>query len=75
MAAHIDVDGYNLALEEGTGVATYARNLTAALAAMSVTTNVLYGHRMGAGAEAFMKENFRGGLRAKVITSGILRVG
>ena len=27
------------------------------------------------GTEAFMKENFRGGLRAKVITSGILRVG
>lgn len=27
------------------------------------------------GAEAFMKENFRGGLRAKIITSGILRVG
>ena len=27
------------------------------------------------GTEAFMKENFRGGLRAKVITNGILRVG
>lgn len=56
MAAHIDVDGYNLALEEGTGVATYARNLTVALGQMGVRTNVLYGHRMGAGADPFMKE-------------------
>lgn len=52
----IDIDGYNLALEEGTGVATYGRNLTVALAEMGVTTNVLYGLPISAKADDLMKE-------------------
>lgn len=27
------------------------------------------------GTQAYLKENFRGGLRAKIVTSGVLRVG
>lgn len=37
------VDGMNLALEKGTGVATYARNLTYCLKNMEHTVDVLYG--------------------------------
>ena len=37
------VDGFNLALEKGTGVATYARNLTYCLKGMGHDVAVLYG--------------------------------
>jgi glycosyltransferase involved in cell wall biosynthesis len=37
------VDGFNLALEKGTGVATYARNLTHCLQSMGYEVAVLYG--------------------------------
>jgi len=42
----IGVDGYNLALEQGTGVATYARNLTYALKDAGAAVDVLYGRNM-----------------------------
>ena len=39
------VDGFNLALEKGTGVATYARNLTHCLQKQGHDVSVLYGVR------------------------------
>jgi glycosyltransferase involved in cell wall biosynthesis len=41
--ARVDIDGFNLALEEGTGVATYGRNLSFRLAEMGCRVGVLYG--------------------------------
>ncbi|NMJ41606.1 glycosyltransferase family 4 protein [Roseomonas sp. JC162] len=42
-APRIFIDGYNLALEQGTGVATYARNLSFALRDLGAEVGVLYG--------------------------------
>ncbi|MFB0610764.1 glycosyltransferase family 4 protein [Aurantiacibacter poecillastricola] len=39
------IDGYNLGLEKGTGVATYARNLSYELNALGHEVSVLYGKR------------------------------
>ena len=39
----IYIDGFNLSLEQGTGVATYARNLSFALRDLGVEVGVLYG--------------------------------
>jgi glycosyltransferase involved in cell wall biosynthesis len=44
-APRIYIDGYNLALEQGTGVATYARNLSFCLRDMGAEVGVLYGTR------------------------------
>jgi glycosyltransferase involved in cell wall biosynthesis len=41
----IFIDGYNLALEQGTGVATYARNLSYCLRDLGAEVGVLYGTR------------------------------
>ncbi|MEH3039424.1 MAG: glycosyltransferase family 1 protein [Sphingomonas paucimobilis] len=40
---HILIDGYNLSLEKGTGVATYARNLSLEIGRIGHRTSVLYG--------------------------------
>ena len=40
----IVIDGYNLSLEQGTGVATYARNLSFALRDLGAEVGVLYGN-------------------------------
>ncbi|MCP4748084.1 MAG: glycosyltransferase family 4 protein [Desulfobacteraceae bacterium] len=37
------IDGYNLSLEKGTGIATYSRNLSYNLEALDYSVNVLYG--------------------------------
>lgn len=42
---NILIDGYNLGLEKGTGVATYARNLSYELAELGHKVSVLYGNR------------------------------
>ena len=42
------IDGFNLGLEKGTGVATYARNLSYALRDLSCDVGVLYGGRFNA---------------------------
>ncbi len=39
----VGLDGFNLAMARGTGVATYARNLSHALAGMSRSVDVIYG--------------------------------
>ncbi len=51
------VDGFNLALEKGTGVATYARNLTSTLGALGHEVSVLYGLQSTASAnEPLLRE-------------------
>ena len=52
----IAIDGYNLALEQGTGVATYARGLSARLKALGAEVGVLYGHRSSAGKDGLLRE-------------------
>ncbi len=58
------VDGFNLALEKGTGVATYARNLTSGLRETGHEVHVLYGRPGASGKNdllreiAFFDENF-----------------
>lgn len=50
------IDGYNLGLERGTGVATYARNLSYELKALRHSVSVLYGNRAAPSREALMRE-------------------
>jgi glycosyltransferase involved in cell wall biosynthesis len=50
------VDGFNLALEKGTGVATYARNLTHCLKDMGHEVDVLFGIRGAPGKSPLMRE-------------------
>lgn len=42
-AMRIGLDGYNLALPQGTGVATYGRNLAAAIAELGYPVDLLFG--------------------------------
>jgi glycosyltransferase involved in cell wall biosynthesis len=50
------IDGRNLGLEKGTGVATYARNLSHELHAMGHGVEVLYGNSAGASRNSLMRE-------------------
>jgi glycosyltransferase involved in cell wall biosynthesis len=50
------VDGFNLGLETGTGVATYARNLTYCAHELGYETDVLYDVRQAPGTQALLKE-------------------
>ena len=52
------IDGLNLALEEGTGVATYARNLTGALHELGCEVGVLYGGAAGGGDDLASEVSF-----------------
>jgi glycosyltransferase involved in cell wall biosynthesis len=52
----IAIDGYNLALEQGTGVATYARSLSHRLHAIGAEVGVLYGHRAARGRDDLLRE-------------------
>lgn len=47
----IAIDGFNLTLEQGTGIATYARNLSYQLGALGADVGVLYGQRPAASAD------------------------
>jgi glycosyltransferase involved in cell wall biosynthesis len=53
---HVMIDGFNLALEKGTGVATYSRNLSFALRDLGCEVGVLYGNRVSSGHSALLKE-------------------
>ncbi|WP_374675006.1 glycosyltransferase family 4 protein [Ideonella sp.] len=55
-APRIVLDGYNLAMDKGTGVATYARNLSHALKALGAEVEVLYGAPIQAGYDDLLKE-------------------
>lgn len=50
------IDGYNLGLEKGTGVATYARNLSYCIHELGHEVGVLYGGRAAPGTTDLMKE-------------------
>jgi glycosyltransferase involved in cell wall biosynthesis len=50
------IDGYNLNLEMGTGVATYARNLSYELHNLGYQTHVLYGGRASPGIDDLLRE-------------------
>jgi glycosyltransferase involved in cell wall biosynthesis len=60
------IDGHNLGLEKGTGVATYARNLSYCLRDLGCEVDVLYGTKVAPGSSALMKEIgfFDGNVRA-----------
>lgn len=50
------LDGFNLALDKGTGVATYGRNLSLSLKAMGAEVDILYGAAIRAEYDALLKE-------------------
>jgi glycosyltransferase involved in cell wall biosynthesis len=52
----IMIDGYNLALERGTGVATYARNLSYACGSLGYRTDLLYGIPSSTAKDPFFRE-------------------
>jgi len=52
----IMIDGYNLALERGTGVATYARNLSYACGELGYRTDILYGIPSSTTKDPFFRE-------------------
>jgi glycosyltransferase involved in cell wall biosynthesis len=54
--ARILLDGYNLGLAKGTGVATYARNLAKEVGALQHEVSVLYGKRFGDGGDPLVRE-------------------
>lgn len=53
---HVLIDGYNLGLEKGTGVATYARNLSHEVGRLGHHTSVLYGNRAPASRDPLLRE-------------------
>ncbi|WP_197075456.1 MULTISPECIES: glycosyltransferase family 4 protein [Sphingomonas] len=53
---NILIDGYNLGLEKGTGVATYARNLSYEIGHLGYRTSVLYGNRAAPSRQPLMRE-------------------
>jgi glycosyltransferase involved in cell wall biosynthesis len=50
------IDGYNLGLEKGTGVATYARNLSRELGNLGHRVSVLYGNRSSSSPDELLRE-------------------
>ncbi len=54
--ANILIDGYNLGLEKGTGVATYARNLSYEIKALGHNGSVLYGNRAAPSRDPLLQE-------------------
>ena len=56
MSKRIMIDGMNLSLDKGTGVATYARNLSYCLHSIGYSVEVLYGSRAAPGHSDLMKE-------------------
>ena len=54
--ARIVIDGYNLAIPQGTGVATYARNLSHALHGLGHQVGVLYGKNIGPTKDTLARE-------------------
>lgn len=53
---HICIDGHNLAMPQGTGVATYARNLANTLHTMGNTVSVLFGAPISSKTSELLKE-------------------
>jgi len=56
MRPRILIDGFNLALEQGTGVSTYARNLSYRLGSLGAEVEVLYGRAVNAKLKPLLRE-------------------
>jgi glycosyltransferase involved in cell wall biosynthesis len=56
MRPRIYIDGHNLALDQGTGVATYARNLSFRLGGLGAEVGVLYGTRASPSRNELIRE-------------------
>ncbi|MBB5692165.1 glycosyltransferase family 4 protein [Muricoccus pecuniae] len=56
MRPRILIDGFNLALEQGTGVSTYARNLSYRLGTMGAEVEVLYGRPVSPKLKPLLRE-------------------
>ena len=54
--ARIAIDGFNLALDKGTGVATYGRNLSHSLKSLGAQVDLLYGAPIKAKHDDLLKE-------------------
>ena len=52
----IGIDGFNLAMAKGSGIATYARNLSAALRRSGFRTEILYGPERGPDKDPLLSE-------------------
>ncbi len=50
------IDGYNLGLQKGTGVATYARNLSYEISQLGHEVTVLYGNRSSSSRDPLLRE-------------------
>ncbi|MEM1052124.1 MAG: glycosyltransferase family 1 protein [Pseudomonadota bacterium] len=50
------IDGYNLALAKGTGIATYARNLCEEVSGLGHEVSVLYGERIAEDDDSLLRE-------------------
>lgn len=50
------IDGYNLAMAKGTGIATYARNLCEEVTGLGHDVSVLYGQRIADGDDPLLRE-------------------
>lgn len=50
------IDGYNLAMAKGTGIATYARNLCEEVSGLGHEVSVLYGQRIADDDDALLRE-------------------
>jgi glycosyltransferase involved in cell wall biosynthesis len=50
------IDGYNLALKEGTGIKTYTTLLDTALRSLAIDTSVLYGHAVPSVDDPLLRE-------------------
>ncbi len=55
-ARQILIDGHNLGLQKGTGVATYARNLSREASALGHEVSVLYGQGFGVSKDPLLRE-------------------
>lgn len=56
MPKTVMIDGFNLALDKGTGVSTYARNLSNEVHSLGYRTDVLFGQEIYSGADEMMRE-------------------
>jgi glycosyltransferase involved in cell wall biosynthesis len=56
MTARIFVDGFNLSLEHGTGIATYSRMLTRVASQLGYQVGILYGTRRGIAKNGELRE-------------------
>ncbi|TWF57145.1 glycosyltransferase family 4 protein [Neorhizobium alkalisoli] len=73
-STRIMIDGYNLALEKGTGVATYSRNLSLELSKLGHKIDLLYGVRASTGKHALMSEvNFFDPMAKSLKTSEVVK--